>query len=83
MDDNDIKLLSHRMTQRPCRYMVNPLATERQGIIVGIDPGRKMVLVQDSYTGEKFNVPASLVKEVALFGPEDMPAEKYLKGYFS
>lgn len=75
------KYLSTRALQKPCRYQTSRLSPERKGVIIGDSP--KMMLIQDSYTGETFNVPKSLVKEVALFGPEDMPDDKWLVGYFS
>jgi len=75
------KYLSTRALQKPCRYQQNRLAAERKGVLIGVGPVD--YLIQDSYTGETFKVPKSLVKEVALFGPEDMPDEKWLVGYFS
>ena len=83
MDDNDLRLLSHRFAQRPCRYKMSDLHAEKQGVIVGVNVKGGFVLVMDSYTGQTFKVPARLCKEVTLFGPEDMPSEKYLRGYFS
>ena len=83
MNDDELKLISHRMHQRPCRYKQSASHAERKGIITGVNEHRRIVQVMDSYTGETFMVPAELVKEVALFGPEDMPSKDYLRGYFS
>jgi len=83
MNTEDLQLLSHRLQQRPCIYKRSDRHAEQKGIITGVNVAGNFCMVMDSYTGETYQVPARLVREVALFGPEDMPSEKYLRGYFS
>lgn len=76
------KVIMDRAGQRPCKWKQSSLHTERRGIIVGENPTNGNKVVTDSLTGETFVVPGNLVKEVTLFGPEDMPNDEFLKQYF-
>jgi hypothetical protein len=64
-------------TERPCRYIRRAYEGERRGIIIGVGPN--VFLIRDSLELTTHSIPASDVKEVALWGPDDIPKDYFRK----
>ena len=71
------KTVVNRVMERPCRYILGSLIGERRGIIVGVGPAH--YIIRDSRTLETHRILKSNVKEVALWGPEDIPKDYFTK----
>lgn len=64
-------------TERPCRYIRRKYEGERRGIIQGIGPDHYLIRDSEELTTHK--IKKSDVKEVALWGPDDIPKDYFRK----